>query len=42
LSNECGDPYCVVDGVGEKADKNIALAMDFASVDFVEQRHHDE
>ena len=42
LGNESNDPNDVVDGIGEEASKHVPLAVDLASVDFVEQCHHDK
>lgn len=35
-------PDAVVDGVGEQALEDVALAVDLPSVDLVEEGHHDE
>ena len=42
LGNESHNPYDVVDGIREEANEDIPLAVDLASVDFVEQSHHDK
>ena len=42
MTDEGGDPDGIINRVGEEADKNISLSVDLASVDLVEQSHHDE
>ena len=36
------DPNRIEDGVGEYSLEDIALTMNFPSVEFVEESHHDE
>lgn len=42
LSDEGSEPNDVINRVSEETNKDIALSMDLASVDLVEQSHHDE
>ena len=42
MTNKGYDPDDVVDRVGEKPHEDVALAVDFSRVDFVEESHHDE
>ena len=42
LTNKCCDPDDIINWVGEKSNKDIALPMDFSGVYLIEQRHHNE
>ena len=42
LANHRRDPDDDEEGVGEDAGEDVALAVDLARVDLVEERHHDE
>ena len=42
LTDEGSDPNDVINRVGKEPNEDIALTVDLASVDLIEQRHHDE
>ncbi len=35
-----GYPYAVINGIGENSLENVALAVNFPRVDFIEEGHH--
>jgi hypothetical protein len=42
LRSGSGYPYAVINGIGENALEYVALAVNFARVNFIEEGHHHE